>query len=138
MQKGNVTEQITIPEDYAEETSDYSEDSLVEKSAILEFEKLGYPPHVNCFNEKVGLDGKGTLGRKTKSEVLLFRKLKEAIKKLNPDICTEAEDLAIQERAKDRSRLSPVKAKQEVYTLIKNGVKVKVRNETGEIEDQTV
>ena len=37
--------------------------------------------------KKFGLDGKGTLGRKTKSEVLLFRKLREAIKKLNPDIC---------------------------------------------------
>ena len=32
--------------------SDYSEDSLVEKSAILEFEKLGYT-HLNCFHEKV-------------------------------------------------------------------------------------
>ena len=138
MKEVTVAEQITIPEDYAEETSDYSEDSLVEKSAILEFEKLDYPPHVNCFREKVALDGKGTLGRKTKSEALLFRKLKEAIKKLNPDICTEAEDLAIQELAKDRSRLSPVKANQEVYSLLKNGVKVKVRNEKGEIEDQTV
>jgi type I restriction enzyme, R subunit len=132
------TEQRTIQEDDAGKTSDYSEDSLVEKSAILEFEKLGYPPHVNCFHEKIGLDGEGTLGRKTKSEVLLFRKLKEAIKKLNPGICTEAGDLAIQDLARDRSRLSSVKANQEVYSLIKNGVKVKIRNESGEIEDQTI
>jgi type I restriction enzyme R subunit len=138
MQKGNVTEQITISEEDAEIASDYSEDSLVEQSAILEFEKLGYPPHINCFHEKVGLDGKGTLGRKTKSEVLLFRKLREAIKKLNPDIRSEAEELAIEGLAKDRSRLSPVKANQEVYSLIKNGIKVKVRNEKGEIEDQTI
>ncbi len=138
MQKGTVVEQTMISEEETEITSDYSEDSLVEQSAILEFRKLSYPPHVNCFREKFGLDGKGTLGRKTKSEVLLFRKLSEAIKKLNPDICAEAEELAIQELAKDRSRLSPVKANQEVYSLIKNGVKVKVRNEKGEIEDQTV
>ena len=138
MQKGTVVEQTMISEEETEITSDYSEDSLVEQSAILEFRKLVYPPHVNCFREKFGLDGKGTLGRKTKSEVLLFRKLSEAIKKLNPDICAEAEELAIQELAKDRSRLSPVKANQEVYSLIKNGVKVKVRNEKGEIEDQTV
>jgi type I restriction enzyme R subunit len=64
--------------------------------------------------------------------------IREAIKKLNPDICAEAEELAIDGLAKDRSRLSPVKANQEVYSLIKNGVKVKVRNEKGEIEDQTV
>ncbi|MCC4771905.1 HsdR family type I site-specific deoxyribonuclease [Methanosarcina sp. DH2] len=121
-----------VPDD-----NDYSENSLVEKSAILEFKKLGYTP-LNCFHEKFGLDGKGTLGRKIQSEVILFRKLSEAIKKLNPDICDEAEELAIQELAKDRSRLSPVKANQEVYLLIKNGVKVKVRNEKGEIEDQTV
>lgn len=119
------------------DSGDYSEGTLVEESAIREFEKLDYT-FLNCFNEKIGLDGKGTLGRKTKSEVLLFRKLREAIKKLNPDICPEAEELAIQELAKDRSRLSPVKANQEVYSLIKNGVKVKVRNEKGEIEDQTV
>ena len=53
------------------------------------------------------------MGRKTKAEVLLFRKLREAIKELNPDICAEAEELAIQELAKDRSRLSPEKANQE-------------------------
>ena len=116
---------------------DYSEGTLVEESAIREFEKLGYT-FLNCFNEKIRLDGKGTLSRKTKSEVLLFRKLREAIKKLNPDICPEAEDSAIRELAKDRSRLSPVKANQEVYSLIKNGVKVKVRNEKGEIEDRTI
>ena len=140
MKELTVTEQIIIPEDDtgdAGEVSDYSEDSLVEKSAILEFEKLDYT-HLNCFHEKFGLEGKGTLGRKTKSEVLLVRKLREAIKKLNPDICAEAEELAIGELAKDRSRLSPVKANQEVYSLIKNGVKVKVRNEKGENEDQTV
>ncbi|AKB75076.1 Type I restriction-modification system, restriction subunit R [Methanosarcina lacustris Z-7289] len=137
MQKVTLADQITIPEEFSETDSDYSEDSLVEKSAILEFEKLGYP-HQNCFHEKFWLDGKGTLGRKTKSEVLLVRKLSEAIKKLNPDICGEAEERAIEELAKDRSRLSPVKANQEVYSLIKNGVKVKVRNEKGEIEDQTV
>lgn len=132
-----LEDQITIAEEDSEIDSDYSEGTLVEKSAILEFEKLGYT-FLNCFNEKVGLDGKGPLGRKTKSEVLLFGKLREAIKKLNPEICPEAEDSAIRELAKDRSRLSSVKANQEVYSLIKNGVKVKVRNDKGEIEDRTV
>lgn len=137
MQKATPADQITILEEDSEIYSDYSEGTLVEEAAIREFEKLGYT-FLNCFNEKIGLDGKGTLGRKTKSEVLLFRKLREAIKKLNPDICAEVEELVIQELAKDRSRLSSVKANQEVYSLIKNGVKVKVRNEKGEIEDQTV
>lgn len=118
-------------------SGDYSECTLVEESAIREFEILDYT-FLNCFNEKIRLDGKGTLGRKTKSEVLLFRKLREAIKKLNPDICPEAEESAVRELAKDRSRLSPVKANQEVYSLIKNGVRVKVRNEKGEIEDRTI
>ncbi|AKB32907.1 Type I restriction-modification system, restriction subunit R [Methanosarcina siciliae HI350] len=137
MQKVTLADQVTISEENSEMNSDYSEDSLVEKSAILEFKKLGYT-YLNCFHEKIRLDGKGTLGRKTKSEVLLVRKLNEAIKKLNPDICGEAEELAIQELEKDRSRLSSVKANQEVYSIIKNGVKVKVRNKKGELEDQTV
>lgn len=84
MQKATLADQVTISEENSEMDSDYSEDSLVEKSAILEFKKLGYI-YLNCFHEKIGLDGKGTLGRKTKSEVLLVRKLSEAIKKLNPD-----------------------------------------------------
>src|SRR5690606_21010165 len=91
MQKVTLTDQITISEEDSEIHSDYSEDSLVEKSAILEFKKLDYS-HLNCFHEKIGLDGKGTLGRKTQSEVLLIWKLSEAIKKLNPDICDEAEE----------------------------------------------
>ena len=140
MQKDDVSEKGVEQEadngdisDY----NDYSENTLVEQSTILEFEKLGYP-HLNCFHEKFGSGGKGTLGRETKSEVLLIQKLKAAILKLNPDICPEAVELAVGELAKDRSRLSLVKANQEVYSLIKNGVKVKVRNEKGEIEDQTV
>ena len=135
-----LSDQITISEEYSGTREKFPitvKTPSLKKSTILEFKKLGYTS-LNCFHEKFGLDGKGTLGRKTKSEVLLFRKLREAIKKLNPDICAGAEEQAIEELAKDRSRLSPVKANQEVYSLIKNGVKVKVRNEKGEIEDQTV
>jgi type I restriction enzyme R subunit len=40
------------------DSGDYSEGTLVEESAIREFEKLGYT-FLNCFNEKIGLDGKG-------------------------------------------------------------------------------
>ncbi len=89
----------------ASDDGGYSEDALVEQPIIREFKKLGYT-HLNCFNEKIRLDGKGTLGRKTKSEVLLFWKLREAIQKLNPSICAEAEYAAIKELAKDRSRLT--------------------------------
>ncbi len=101
MQKVTLSDQITISEEYSETDSDYSENSLVEESAILEFKKLDYA-HLNCFHEKFGLDGKGTLGRKTKSEVLLVQKLREAIIKLNPYICAGAEEQAIEELAKDR------------------------------------
>ena len=55
MKEVTVAEQIIIPEEDTGdvgEVSDYSEDSLVEQSAILEFEKLGYT-HLNCFHEKV-------------------------------------------------------------------------------------
>jgi len=46
MQKVTGVEQITIQEEYSETDSDYSENSLVEESAILEFGKLGYIPLV--------------------------------------------------------------------------------------------
>ena len=50
----------------------------------------------------------------------------------------EAKQHAINELLNDRSRLSLVKANQEIYKLIKNGIKVNFLNEKGEYEDKTV
>jgi hypothetical protein len=104
--------------------SDYSEDSLVEQPAIELLSKLGWQT-ANCFYEKFGENG--TLGRKTSSVVVLVPRLRAALVRLNPDLPSEAIDLAIEELTRDRSVISPANANREVYILLKNGVKVSFR-----------
>ena len=104
--------------------NDYSEDSLVEQPAIDLFRERGWEI-ANCFYEKVGSNG--TLGRDTTSEVVLVPRLRSALVHLNPDLPSEAIELAIEELKRDRSVMSPANANREVYHLLKNGVKVSFR-----------
>ena len=86
--------------------TDFSEDTLVEQPAIALFDELGYDT-ANCFYEKVGGIG-STLGRETTEEVILVPKLRSALEKLNPELDSEAINLAIEELARDRSAMSLV------------------------------
>ncbi len=104
--------------------SDYTEDKLVEQTAVEVFkEQLKYS-HQNCYYEKFPK----TLGRETNSEVILINRLSNAIDKINENITKEEKQQVIDEILKDRSRLSLVKANQEVYNLIRNGVKIKLKS----------
>ena len=68
-----------------------------------------------------------TLGRETTEQVVLESRLKAALENLNPGVPPLALDIAVDELTKDRSVLSPVRANQEVYKLLKDGVKVTYR-----------
>src|SRR5579864_209308 len=106
----------------------YSEDALVEQPAIALFGRLGYET-INAFREK---PGKGSvLGRETWHEVVLVPRVRAALRKLNPGVAREAIELAIADVTADRSALSPVHANREMYRLLKDGVKVKMRVEGG-------
>jgi len=113
----------------------YSEDTLVEQPAIALFAELGYET-LNCFNEKFGLSG--TLGRETSVEVVLVPRLRAALQRLNPSAASEAIDGAIEELRRDRSAQAPANANREVYRLLKDGVKVTVRDDDGEETTETV
>ena len=63
------------------ESSDYSEDTLVEQPAIALFAELGYET-ANCFHETYGAHG--TLGRDTSGDVVLISRLRPALARLNP------------------------------------------------------
>lgn len=117
-------------------STDYSEDTLVEQPAIALFSELGYDT-ANCFYEKVGTSD-STLGRETTEEVVLVPKLRSALRKLNPDLDSEAINLAIEELTRDRGAMSLVQANREVYKLLKDGVKVAFENDEGEETDETV
>lgn len=114
---------------------DYSEDKLVEKPAIELFKSLGYE-HMDCMYEKFGPEG--TLGRDTASEVVLKTRLISSLYHLNPDINSEAINLAIEELTKNRSTLNPLVANREIYKKLKDGIKVKIRLPDGSEEFETV
>lgn len=116
-------------------TTEYSESALIEEPAIKLFEKLGYQT-ANCFYEKVGEDS--TLGRKTTQEVVLVPKLREALRRLNPDLPAEAIEQSIEGLIKDRSALNPVVATREIYRLLKDGVRVAITTRAGDQETVAV
>ncbi|MBI1999744.1 MAG: type I restriction endonuclease subunit R, partial [candidate division NC10 bacterium] len=103
--------------------SGYSEDALVEQPAVALFDELGWET-ADCFHEFEQAGG-SPLGRETAAEVVLVRRLRAALEKLNPTLPAEAIIQAIEEITRDRSRMSLAAANQEVYRLLKDGVKVK-------------
>lgn len=111
-----------------------SEESL-ENSTMKLFAQLGWKT-ANCYSEEVGEIS--TLGRVTKDEVVLVPKLRTALEKLNPDLPTEAIQLAIEELTSSRSTLSLENANREIYQLLKAGVKVKFKDANEEEKLETV
>ena len=116
--------------------TDFSEDALVEQPTIALFKELGYET-ANCFYEKVDTSG-ATLGRETTEEVILTARLRSALAKLNPELDSDAINLAIEELARDRHAMSLVQANRDVHKLLKDGVKVAFENDEGELADETV
>jgi type I restriction enzyme R subunit len=101
----------------------YSEDQLVEQPAIGLFAALGWQT-LSAREETFGADG--TLGRETKSEVVLVQRLRAALCAFNPALPTEAIDAAIDTLTRDRSAMSLEAANREVYGLLKDGILVSV------------
>ena len=109
----------------------YTEDALVERPAIALLAELGWET-VNAYGE---FDhGASTLGRETKAEVVLKTRLREALLRLNPEVSVESIHHAIEELARDRSRLSATAANREIYHLLKNGVRIPVSDPDGDGE----
>ncbi len=103
--------------------SGYTEDHLVEQPAILLFAELGWKT-VSAIEEVLGPTG--TLGRDTKSEVVLIPRLRAAHERLNPALPADAINSAVGELARDRSAMSLAAANREIWELIRDGVKVSV------------
>src|SRR5689334_3513475 len=93
-------------------------EGTLETNTIDLLESLGWDC-ADCYHETYG--DVSTLGRETPDQVVLEFRLREAIAKLNPGLSSVAADIAIAEVTKDRSVLSPVRANQEVYKLVKDG-----------------
>lgn len=113
----------TIPYD-----NSYTEDALIERPSVDLLKSLGWQT-TNLFAETFGASG--TEGRKGEREVVLSRRLRAALESLNPALPPEAFEQAIEELTRDRSAMLPVNANREFYQLIKDGVRVTVRQSDG-------
>jgi type I restriction enzyme R subunit len=117
-------------------SGDYSEDVLIEQPAIALFSRLGWKTK-NCFHERFGTGDKGSgsyggsarpeaggIGRENSAEVVIVPRLRDSLRRLNPKLPGMAINQAIEALTRDRSAMSAVKANQEVYRLLKDGVRV--------------
>ncbi len=100
----------------------YDEDTLIEQPAIHLFESMGWQT-CSCYDETLGIEN-GTTGREERSDVVLVRRLYDAIEKLNPDLDELLIADVVGELTRDRSIMSDIAANEEIYKLIKEGVKV--------------
>ena len=95
----------------------------VENEGVKLFRALGWDA-ANVMEETFGPSG--TLGREHKGEVVLQRRLRLALAKLNPGLPASALDQVIEELTRDRSAMTLVAANREIYKLLVDGVKVRV------------
>ncbi|MCP5248142.1 MAG: type I restriction endonuclease subunit R [Candidatus Accumulibacter sp.] len=101
----------------------YSEDQLVERPAIGLFAALGWQT-VSAVEETFGAGG--TLGRETRGEAVLVKRLRAALRKFNPTLPPAAISNAVDELTRDRGAMSLEAANREVYRLLKEGITVSV------------
>jgi type I restriction enzyme, R subunit len=101
----------------------YTEDQLVEQPAIGLFAELGWQT-VSALEETFGAGG--TLGREAKGEVVLVPRLRAALERLNPKMPPEAISAAMDELTRDRSAMLLPAANREIYSLLKDGIRVSV------------
>jgi type I restriction enzyme, R subunit len=105
---------------------DQDSEGTLEANTIGLFEELGWES-ADCYHEAFGANS--LLGRDTSEQVVLERRLRAALLKLNPGISQLAVDLAVEELSKDRSVLSLVRANQDIYKLLRDGVRVIIRRD---------
>ena len=111
------------------QVDDYTEDTLVEQPAIKLFKELGWEV-ANAFSESV--TEHPITERELDTEVILIPRLHRALQKLNPEIPEQGLKHAIDQLTADRSTKLLVRTNQEVYDLIKNGVRVIFQKSDGE------
>ena len=90
----------------------------IEKASVDLFRSLGWA-WANVMEEQFG--PKSTLGRDDPSQVVLLRRLRPALQKLNPHATDAAIEQALDELCRDRSSMSLVQANKEIHRHLVEG-----------------
>src|SRR3989338_5062063 len=114
----------------------FSEDNLVEQTVIKLIKKAWGDSdcHINAYSDEKDAQ----LGREHQGEVVLKKFLLPTLEKINPTLSADAYAQAAEELTRDRSHLSLVNANQEIYTLLRDGVNVKVSRADGSNDTERV
>lgn len=118
---------------------EFSELGLVEKPTIALLETLGYQA-INAYGETYGPGSvaAGSPGRDDRAQVVLRHRLRPRLETLNPDLPGRALDQAVDQLLLDRTAMDRVRASHEVWTRLRDGVKVTFTSEDGGRETETV
>ena len=112
-------------------TSEYSEDHLIEQTAIdLFFNQLGWDTLLAYNNEGFGEDS--TLGRLNKKEVVLKKIVLAKLKQFNPGLPDVAYKQAYEKLTEESSTKSLAEINYEKHLLIRNGITIDFINDKGE------
>ncbi len=101
----------------------FSENLLVEQPALELFRWMGWET-ASAAEETFGTAA--SLGRETRSDVVLLTHLRDALERLNPGLPSSAYDAASEALTRDRSAMLLPAANREVYELLKEGVLVSI------------
>lgn len=113
----------------------YTEAELVEEPAIALLAELGWEC-VNAFGETFG--PAGTLGRDSRTEVVLPHRLRDALRALNPSVPENIVEEALRALTKDRGSMNPTRANREIHALIKDGYRAEWQGTDGTRQFETV
>lgn len=110
---------------------EYSEDNLIEKTAIdLFFNQLGWDTLL-AYN-KEGFGEGSTLGRLNKKQVVLKRIFLKKLKQFNPNLPEQAYNQAYEKLIEESITKSLAEINFEKHQLLRNGIPVDFINEKGE------
>ena len=112
-------------------TSQYSEDNLIEQTAIDLFKvQLGWQVEL-AFNAETFGEG-SMLGRQNKTEVLLKKILLDKLKEFNPNLPPKAYEDAFSQLSEASVTKSLGDINFEKYQMLRNGIQIDYINQKGE------
>jgi len=117
---------------------EYSEDNLIEKTAIdLFFHKLGWDT-LFAYNKESFGEG-SSLGRLNKKEVVLKKTFLDKLRELNPGLTDQAYNQAYEKLIEESVTKSLAEINCEKHDLLRNGISVDFINDKGEqIKNKTL
>ena len=105
-----------------------SSEAAIRQRACQQFDGLGYTL-IDGSQEEHGPCS--ATGRRSAGDVVLLPRLRAALQALNPDIPATLIDKAIEKLTESRSLFSLAAANEQIYALLKDGIKVDTRLGTG-------